>query len=76
MRLESGIAPPVKAKRKSKSTGRPPKYPFAKMKVGQSLKFKKLKEWQNAYSGAHTYGQRHKIKFITRRSDLRIWRIK
>lgn len=76
MRLESGIKPPKPIQRKTKSTGRPPKYPFAKMKVGQSLKFKTLKEWQNAYSCAHTFGQRHKVKFITRRSDLRIWRIK
>ncbi len=48
------------------------KYPFSKLKVGQSFTVSE-DEKLSARRAAHNYGQRHGQKFMTR--GTRIWRI-
>lgn len=62
--------------------GRYPKYPFAEMKIGDSILIK-TKRWNSretlsARRSAHLYGERHEgYKFQTNFTDagLRIWRV-
>lgn len=64
-------------KRKGNSAGRPPKYPFAKMDVGQSVFFDGESYSSKVCIAAHAYGRRHGKRFSTRSVDggLRVWRV-
>ena len=58
----------------------PCKYPFHLLKVGQSIRFDTLREFQLASIVAHQFGTRnHKAykgwRMKTKKSQLRIWRI-
>ena len=59
--------------------GRPPKYPFAIMEVGDSFMIPSLdaKKIRSARTAATLYGRNHKKKFISRKQEngLRVWRI-
>lgn len=52
------------------------KYPFGKLRVGQSFVSNELKR---ARSAAHSYSKQHGVKFVTRVLDdgksIRIWRV-
>lgn len=59
-------------------TGRPKKYPFADMEVGDSILFKDEKTGGRAYSAAQMCSKRSGTKKFSGRmteSGLRIWRI-
>ena len=55
---------------------RPLRFPFDKMKVGDSFLVKGVKP-ANLYQSAHTYGRRMKEKFLVRSVDggVRCWRV-
>lgn len=59
----------------SVAVGRPRKYPFAHMEVGDSALF--VDDAENAYLAAQACGRYHSKKFSRRKTDegLRIWRI-
>ena len=71
MRIDKNIKIPAKAKK----GGRKPKYPFAAMKIGDSIKAKDKKEFLNINGCAFVYGKKHSKKFTGRLDALRIWRI-
>ena len=65
---------------KPKSTGkrgRPPKYPFSKMEVGDSAFFPGEKTLSNTYMAAANIGNRKGWKFSSRAVEggIRIWRV-
>lgn len=56
--------------------GRPARYPFASMDVGDSFLVTDA-AWLNARTCAYSYGRRHNMKFKSKAEGrhLRIWRI-
>lgn len=64
-------------KRTGNSAGRPPKYPFGKMEVGQSVFFGGESSSSKAAIAAHAYGRRQGKRFSARKADggVRIWRV-
>jgi hypothetical protein len=55
--------------------GRPPKYPFRRMKVGDSFKFPK-KEYVKVFVAASKWKSRHPGEsFSVSKADLCCWRI-
>ncbi len=54
------------------------KYPFKKMKIGDSFLATKAIKISSLRTSAAQFGKRHNIKFLTRKVEggLRIWRIK
>lgn len=61
----------------STGRGRPAKYPFAEMAVGDCYEVKDQEQFTRAAKAAFRYGARHGKKFSTRTTNegLRIWRI-
>jgi len=57
--------------------GRPPKYPFANMEIGDSIFVEGAKIPCKEYIAAQQFASRHGWKFSGRRIDggVRIWRI-
>ena len=54
--------------------GRPHKYPFAQMEIGDSFDAKRVAAWS-----AMGYGKRHDMEFAERKigkNKIRIWRVK
>jgi len=51
-----------------------PKYPFGKMKVGDSFSFAK-EELAKIRAASAYYGVRNEMKFKVAKSELRCWRI-
>ena len=72
-KIEKGVKP---YKIVRNGSGRPLKYPWDKMKSGDSIPFGK-KEAVSARMAAYAYGRRHTITFISRKekSGVRIWRL-
>lgn len=70
--IQKGIPAPESTRR-----GRPAKYPFAKMEIGDCYEVEGLDQGKRAAKAAFRYGARHGMKFSTRTTDegLRIWRI-
>ncbi len=52
-------------------------YPFAKMKVGDSINIIGEKQYRNARAAASAFGKYHGKKFATRRTSngCRLWRV-
>jgi hypothetical protein len=63
-----------KIKMPKKASGRPRRYPFDKMLVGDSF----VTDLQSTASAAHSYGKGHNMKFASRKEGkkFRIWLIK
>lgn len=68
MKIETNVPMP------DKKQGRPVKYPFGDMQVGDSIEFKE--ETIRATRAAYMHGKRHgkKLKCIMTDGVLRIWR--
>jgi hypothetical protein len=83
-KVESGIPMPAKryVKPRVKRRGRPMKYPWRKMKVGDSAFFEgQTTDTCNngrAYNSAGQYGRLHGMKFSGHNepAGVRIWRVK
>lgn len=76
MRINKNIPIPAKS-----AVGRPAKYPFKNMEVGESIFFEGKKPGDNEYTAAILYGRYHNMKFSGRKYELdgveglMIWRI-
>jgi hypothetical protein len=65
----------MKRKIPPKGSGRPPKYPFAEMKKGDSLDCEG--KYHNVVNAAYSFGLRHECKFTARKIEneiTRVWR--
>ena len=71
MEIEKNIQPPELTR------GRPSKYPFSKMDVGDSVFFDGATIGGAEYKAAIGYGRSRGWKFCVRTSDggLRVWRV-
>lgn len=84
MQIEKNIPMPTPRKPKSKPVGRAPKYPFKKMKVGDSFALHLKDEKENAVArgrltaAAGYQRKRYRKQFTVRNVEggLRVWRVK
>lgn len=72
IKIDKGVFIPAKATSRGV---KPRKYPFPEMKVGDSIKLASDKEFKSARQCAIRFANEHGVKFVTRSTVRRIWRI-